>query len=611
MESKLFDTEKSVAINPRPEYPRPQFVRPEWTNLNGEWEFAFDDRESGVEEAWFDGRALDRRIVVPFPYQSEASGVNEKEVHEVVWYARNFDFQDAWRGQDLLLHFGAVDYASTVWVNGVLVGGNRGGHVPFSFDIAPYLNDGVNRIVLRVEDRQDPKQPRGKQSVSGKPFGIDYYCTTGIWQTVWLEPVPQVRIEKVRITPDLEESAFKLSVYLHAPAANWGIEAEVWDGDAMVASLRKPTTHGAARLFVRVPDAKTWSPDSPHLYDVKVRLIQNGERLDEVTTYAGMRSVELRDGQFLLNGEPVFMKMVLDQGYWPESYMAAPTDEALKADVEITKSLGFNGSRKHQKVEDPRWLYWCDKLGLMVWGEMANARAWSPEAEEMFISEWQRVVQRDYNSPSIVAWVPLNESWGVPEIDKGHAAQYAFAERAVNATRFLDAHRPVIDNDGWEHTDVTDIVTIHDYTSTGVEMREKYAQTLQGGGLPDRTWWDGKMTFAQGAQYRGQPVMLTEVGGFLIRPHWLPADQWDVLYDSYGSVNDPAELFAKYRDVMEAIASLPFVSGFCYTQLTDIEQEINGLLTFDRRPKVPVEEIARINDSLRVGPVEAPAEFAR
>jgi hypothetical protein len=425
---------------------------------------------------------------------------------------------------------------------------------------------------------------------------------------VWLEPVPQIRIEKLRITPDLEESAFKLSVYLHAPHANWSVEADVLDGDTVVASLRKPTRNGSARLFIRVPDAKLWSPDAPNLYDLKVRLVQNGEVIDEVTSYSGMRSVELRDGHMCLNGEPIYMKMVLDQGYWPESYLAAPSDEAIRRDVELTKELGFNGSRKHQKVEDPRWLYWCDKLGLMVWGEMANARDWSMEAEEMLLSEWQRVVHRDYNHPCIVTWVPLNESWGVPEIAKGHAAQYAFVERAVNATRFLDPHRPVIDNDGWEHTDVTDIATIHDYTATGAEMLAKYEETARGGPLPVRSWWDGKITFTEGSQYRGQPVMLTEVGGFLIRPSWLPADQWDVLYDTYGSVSDTAELLAKYEDLMGSIASLGFVAGFCYTQLCDIEQEINGLLTYDRRPKVPIEEIARINRGLRLVPSEAPSE---
>jgi beta-galactosidase/beta-glucuronidase len=601
--------EKSVKNLPRPQYPRPQFARNDWVNLNGDWEFAFDDAHLGLEECWFDGRTLDRTIVVPFAYQTPASGVDDKGVHEVVWYARTFQFEPEWRGQDLLLHFGAVDYDTTVWVNGKLVGGNRGGHVPFSFDIAPYLLEGDNRIVVRVEDRQDLTQPRGKQSWTGSPYGIDYYCTTGIWQTVWLEPVPQVRIETLRITPDVEEEILRVRVYLHAPAANWDIEIDVLDGDQVVSSLHKNTTNAAAQLKIPMPNARLWSPDDPHLYDVHVRLVQNGEVLDQVQSYAGMRSVELRNGEFLLNGKPVFLKMVLDQGYWPEGYMTAPTDEALRHDVELTKAMGFNGSRKHQKVEDPRWLYWCDKLGLLVWGEMANARAWSQEAEEMFIAEWRRVVQRDYNHPCVVTWVPINESWGVPEIDQGHVQQYAFVERAVSLTRFLDPYRPIIDNDGWEHTDVTDICTIHDYTATGAEMREKYRETNAGGPLPQRSWWDGKGTFAQSASYRGQPVMLTEVGGFLIRPTWLPKEDWDVLYNTYGSVNGPEELLVKYEELMVGIASLRFVSGFCYTQLTDVEQEINGLLSYDRKPKIPIEEIRRINDALRAHEMDAPAEL--
>ena len=594
---------------PRREYPRPQFVRQDWVNLNGPWEFAFDGADIGLQDAWFDGRRLDREIVVPFTHQTAASGIDEKDIHEVVWYARSVQYRPEWRGSDLLLHFGAVDYASTIWVNGLLVGGNRGGHVPFSFDIAPYLHEGENRIVVRVEDRQDLTQPRGKQAWNGKPHGIDYYCTTGIWQTVWLEPVPQCRIESLRITPDLEDELFRVRVYLHAPASNWTVEIDLLDGEEVVHSVRKETSNAASQLKLHAKDAKRWSPENPHLYDIVVRLKQNGEVIDEVRSYAGMRSVELRNGEFLLNGEPMYMKMVLDQGYWPESFMTAPTDEALKFDVEVTKAMGFNGSRKHQKVEDPRWLYWCDKLGLLVWSEMANARAWSPEAEEMFLAEWSRVVQRDYNHPCVVTWVPLNESWGVPEIAKGHAAQYAFVERAVSMTRFLDPYRPVIDNDGWEHTDVTDICTIHDYTTTGAEMVARYHETTLGGPLPERSWWDGNVTFTDGAVYRGQPVMLTEVGGFLIRPWWLPKEQWDVLYNSYGSVNTADDLLAKYEELMVGIASLNFVSGFCYTQLTDVEQEANGLLTYDRKAKIPVEEIRRINESLRIHPVHSPGEL--
>ncbi len=594
---------------PRAEHPRPQHRRADWACLNGEWEFAFDDRNRGLKKNWAGGRTLPLRITVPFPYQAPASGIGDPSVHEVVWYARTLAYDPAWKGMDLLMHFGAVDYACSLWVNGEYVGGNRGGHVPFSFDVAPYLHEGDNRVVIRVEDRQDPGQPRGKQASSGVPGGIDYTCTTGIWQTVWLEPVPQVRIENFRFTPVLEEGGVEIRTVLHAPAHGWEIEVEILDGEESVAKVRRHTNCGTGRLFVRIPDFKTWSPDSPHLYDVRLRLIQQGEVLDEVESYLGMRSVELADGKFLLNGEETYLKMALDQGYWPEGLLAAPSDEAFVRDVELAKAMGFNGVRKHQKVEDPRFLYWCDRLGLMVWGEMANARAWSPEAEDAFLQEWSRAVQRDYNAPCVVAWVPLNESWGVPLINKGHVGQYAFVERAVRTTRLYDYYRPVIDNDGWDHTDVTDICTIHDYTQTGDEVRERYAETAKGGPLPLQTWWDGGLTFVNGSNYHGQPVMLTEVGGYLIKPFWLPADQWDDLYASYGSVADTDELMAKIEDLMGAISSLPFVSGFCYTQLTDVEQEINGLVTYDRKPKVPPERMKAINDGLRRRAETVPQEL--
>jgi beta-galactosidase/beta-glucuronidase len=349
--------------------------------------------------------------------------------------------------------------------------------------------------------------------------------------------------------------------------------------------------------MLRLKDAKHWSPESPHLYDIKVRLLDNGRVIDSIETYAGLRSVELRDGKLLLNGEPTYLAMILDQGYWPESYIAPPSDEALRADVEWTKSFGFNGARKHQKIEDPRWLYWCDKLGLLVWGEMPNARAWSPESEEWLLAEWDRAVCRDYNHPCIIAWVPINESMGFPHLKEGHPGQYAFLERVVEETRRQDATRPVVDNDGWEHTDVTDILAVHDYSHTAAAMHERYAETIQGGPLPARIWSGSRAIFARGSSYHGQPIMLTEVGGLLIQPD-LPADQFDRLYSTYASFKTTEEVLERYKDIMEGIASLPFVSGFCYTQLTDVEQEINGLLTYDRRPKVDPADIAAIHKKL-------------
>jgi beta-galactosidase/beta-glucuronidase len=589
---------ETPSVIPRPEYPRPLFVRDGWLNLNGEWEFAFDDADAGLREEWFDGRALPQKIIVPFPYQSALSGINDKSIHEVVWYARTIDPSPEWRSRDLLLHFGAVDYRTTLWVNGLEVGHNRGGHVPFEFDIAPYLKPGENRLTIRVEDRQDADQPRGKQASSGKPAEIDYYCTTGIWQTVWLEPVPAQRINDVRITPIVEEETFEFEVVLHAAADAWTIEIEISDGERTVARTSQATFGATARIRFAVPGAKRWSPDSPHLYDVRISLVRGGVHIDTIQTYAGMRSIELRGGRILLNGRALFLAMILDQGYWPESYLAPPSDEALRADVEWIKRFGFNGVRKHQKIEDPRWLYWCDRLGLLVWEEMPNARAWSPSAEERLLAEWERAVLRDANHPCIITWVPVNESMGFPGLNSNHPGQYDFLERMVSRTRRLVPRHPIIDNDGWEHTDVTDICAIHDYTATADKLRERYRDTIESGELPTQVWLPEKPLFMRGSRYRGQPIVLTEVGGFLMEPERVPAEQRDVLYKFYGSIRSHDELLEKYRDLVEGIASLPFVAGFCYTQLTDIEQEINGLMTYDRKPKIDPEEIAALHRRL-------------
>jgi len=595
------ETHKVVTILPRPEYPRPQFVRAEWLSLNGEWEFTVDDADAGLWQGWSDGGPLPERITVPFPYQSELSGINDKAIHEVVWYARPVAIPASWMGRHILLHFGAVDYRATVWLNGQEVGHNEGGHVPFWFDITPYLRDDENRLVVRVEDHQDPHQPRGKQSVSGLPSTIDYYCTTGIWQTVWLEPVPPLRIDELRVTSLADESMLDVRVYLHAPAGAWTVTVEALDGGAVVAGATEATAGATARVRLRIPQATLWAPASPHLYDLRVRLLRNGRVVDEVGSYAGLRTVELRDGHVLLNGRPTYLTMVLDQGYWPQSLLAAPSDDALRADVEWAKRLGFNAARKHQKVEDPRWLYWCDRLGLLVWAEMPNARAWSAQAEERLVAEWERAVRRDYNHPCIITWVPLNESMGFPGLREDHPGQYAFIERLVALTRRLDPQRPVIDNDGWEHTDVTDICAIHDYTPTAAGLHTRYRETLRGGPLPATLWGEeGQDTrlFARGSRYHGQPVMLTEVGGFLMLPPHLPTGQWDPLYRYYASFRTPDELLEKYRDLMGGLHMLPFVTGFCYTQLTDIEQEINGLLTYDRQPKIAPEQIAAIHQAL-------------
>src|SRR5256714_5032442 len=583
---------------PRPEYPRPQFVRNDWLNLNGTWEFAFDDNREGLDREWYDGRHLALSIIVPFAYQTILSEINEKSIHECVWYARSFEIPPHWEGSDILLNFGAVDYETAVWINGHEVGHHQGGHVPFQFEIAPYLQTGTNRLTVRVEDRQDPHQPRGKQSHTGLPHGIDYYCTTGIWQTVWLERAPAIRIEELRIVPQAQNGQVLIDVFLHAPSGTWRIEAEVFDNGKLIVHGENQTAIATGHLNLSIPYAKLWSPEKPQLYDLIIRLYHREQLLDEVKSYFGLRGIELRDGKFFINGEAYYLKLVLDQGYWPEGYLTAPSDEPLQTDIGWMKMLGFNGARKHHKIEDPRWLYWCDRLGLLVWEEMPNAREWSLQAEERLTAEWSRAVRRDYNHPCIIAWVPVNESMGFPGLGQEHEGEYAYLERMVRATRRLDPTRPVVDNDGWEHTDITDICAIHDYTPSAKELRERYKDKISGGDLPLKVWISEKPLFARGSEYRGQPIVLSEVGGFLNIPHDTPDSERDLLYNFYASFNTPEELLAKYRDLMEGIASLKFLAGFCYTQLTDIEQEINGLLTFDRRPKVPAEQIAELHREL-------------
>jgi beta-galactosidase/beta-glucuronidase len=585
---------------PRPEYPRPQFVRPRWLNLNGYWEFAFDDENEGLLRGWALGVPLPSagQILVPFPYQSSLSGIDVKAIHEIMWYSRTFELSPDWMGMNLLLHFGAVDYECTVWVNGHEVGHNRGGHTPFQFNIAPYINPGSNRITLRVLDSQSPAQPRGKQSVTGLPHDIDYYCTSGIWQTVWLEPVSAIRIDAIRAHACVPDDMLELIVYLHAPCKRWSVTAQLRDGETMVAEMQSEKSAATLHFRIPIPEPKLWSPESPHLYDLRVTLHDGHMLLDEISSYIGMREIELRDGHCWLNGAPMYLRMVLDQGYWPQSYLAAPSDQALRTDVEWIKRFGFNGARKHQKIEDPRWLYWCDRLGLLVWEEMPNAREWSAQAEERLASEWRRVVERDYNHPSIIAWVPVNESMGFPGLKESNPVQYSFIERIVSITRHMDPTRIVIDNDGWEHSDITDICAIHDYTPTAQLLRERYQETSRGGSLPAHVWIDNKPLFVLGSRYRGQPIVLSEVGGFLQVPQFIAEVDRDMLFQFYGNCQDNQELLRKFRDLMEGIASLSFLAGFCYTQLTDVEQETNGLLTYDRKPKLAPSVVAELLDTL-------------
>jgi beta-galactosidase/beta-glucuronidase len=579
-------------------HPRPHLTRERWTDLCGTWQFAYDDGNVGLDEQWQARTDVyDREIVVPFPPESRASGIGDPAFHPVVWYRRTLDVSPEDREGRLLLHFGAVDYGATVWVNDKLVATHEGGHTPFSADITTALADGEQVVVVRAEDRPDDlSQPRGKQDWQVEPHKIWYHRTTGIWQPVWLEPVSETHITDVCWTPDLNRGMLGLQLGLDAPPSRplqlrvrISLRGEVLAEDTSVivkADLRREFALDAGKIAMD-RDELLWSPRFPNLLDVELELLDGVMVVDTVNSYTGIRSCGFAGGQFILNGRPTFLRMVLGQNYWPESHLAAPSVEALRREVELIKELGFNGVRIHQKVEDPRFLYWCDRLGLLVWGEMANAYTFSPHAVERFTREWMEVLQRDRSHPCIVTWVPFNESWGVPNLEWDEA-QRDYVRALYHLTKAIDPSRPTIGNDGWEHL-VGDVWGIHDYALEGKTLTERYGT----GEAFDRTVREVRPHYRLVAfpdtVHSGEPVMVTEFGGISYRPE--PGDRWH----GYGTVQSADEYLAKYQELVDALLESEIVVGFCYTQLTDTEQETNGLLTEDRLPKLDPAAICAIN----------------
>ena len=576
------------ADTPRAEHPRPDRVRADWQTLNGTWEFDFDPQDRGLAEGWFRGtRALSRRILVPYCPESRLSGIADTSPHEVVWYRRRIAVPEAWRPRRVWLHFGAVDYEARVWVNGDEVGRHRGGHTPFGFDVTDHLKAGDNVVVLRAWDGwSDRTLPRGKQYWKPRSESIFYTRTTGIWQPVWMEAVDPVHVETLRITPEVDRSQVMIEVRLSKPAPDARLRATVTLDGAAVAESDTRVGDRDAALTLRLPGQRLWSPERPILYDLTLEVTAGGKTVDTLKSYFGQRKVSTHAGKVYLNDAPYYLKLVLDQGYWPESILTPPTDEAMQRDIQMSKSFGFNGARKHQKVEDPRWLYWCDKLGFIVWGEMANAYEYSDVYVSRMLEEWPQAVARDYNHPSIIAWVPINESWGVPRVLTDRVQQ-AHLRSLYELTRSLDSTRLVVDNDGWEHTDATDLMTLHDYARTGAELAAKY----QGVGEPGRPIpRNGREALVYGVAYNGTPLLMTEFGGIAFRLGAPAANEW-----GYSGIEPTAEAFlTRLEGLVKAITANPAFAGYCYTQLTDVEQEINGLMTYERRPKVEPAKLAAI-----------------
>lgn len=567
------------SVCPRPEYPRPQFVRNEWMNLNGEWEFAQDPGASGRDRKVQEGGALPERIIVPFCPESDLSGIGNKDYMPCVWYRKVVTLPETWKGGHVLLHFGAVDYKAFVYVNGKEAAVHEGGYSSFSVDITEFLNCGggtsaENVITVCAEDdTRSARQPRGKQSGTYDSRGCEYTRTTGIWQTVWLEHVPDAYIKEVRLIPDPDNCC----VHISAGVAGTGtLKAEAYyEGRKVGEAEGSLSTGDLAELTVTLSERHLWEPGAGRLYDLKFYF---GE--DEASGYFGLRSVKLSGMKFLINGKSVFQRLVLDQGFYPDGIYTAPTEEALIKDIELSLAAGFNGARLHQKAFEPRFLYHCDRLGYLVWGEHAN---WGIDHSDYaalasFLPEWIELVERDFNHPAIIGWCPFNETWDW----EGRKQRDAVLKNVYLATKAIDKTRPCIDTSGNFHV-LTDIFDLHDYDQNVATFKARYERFQKEGILEDH--------LSHRQTYRGEASFISEYGGI----------KWDIDGDfangwGYGEGPKTEEEFMeRYQGLTDALLDNEKFFAFCYTQLYDVEQEKNGLYTYNRKPKFDMERIRKIN----------------
>jgi len=581
-------------------YPRPQLQRADWTSLDGPWDFAFDP-----EAVWTRPEQVrwTHTITVPFAPETAASGVRDTGFFRAVWYRRAIELPAPPPEHRTILHLGAVDYLASVFVNGQLAVTHEGGYTPFQADITDLLSpDGRQTIVvLAHDDPHDLAKPRGKQDWRREPHSIWYYRTTGIWQSVWLETVHRQHIAQLRWDPDPQGWALSFSARVAGPRGDGlrlklrlSCREQVLAEDTYLVDAGTGEVHRSIALAdPGIDDYRNellWSPHSPTLMDAVLELVDaGGTPLDSARSYTALRQIDILGNRFVLNGKPYPLMLVLDQGYWPKSGLTAPDDDALRRDVELVKSMGFNGVRKHQKIENPRFLYWADRLGLLVGEEMPSPYRFTEDSMRRLTRQWMEAIERDISHPCVIAWVPFNESWGVPDLP--HSAAQRDAVRALyHLTRTLDPSRPVIGNDGWEAV-ATDVIGIHDYDADPDRLARRYGgseQTLPEAELSHlfKNERPGHKTLLlDGFQYTGQPIMLTEFGGIAFSKD--VAQTW-----GYSRARTPDEFAARYAALLRTVRSLPLLAGFCYTQFTDTYQEANGLLYMDRSPKFPIDQIS-------------------
>lgn len=574
----------AAEVLPRAEYPRPQFERAEWVNLNGTWSYTFDFGKSGMDRRLFESKGFESKIIVPFCPQSELSGVKYTDFINAMWYHRMLDIPQSWDGKRIVLHFGAVDYFAGIYIDGKCAERHWGGSSSFEVDITPYVKaGGQHNLIVRVEDdERSGNNTKGKQSPRYESFGCEYTRTTGIWQTVWMEAVDKSGLKRVRVTPELDQKSFVIQPEFYALQQGQKFSVKIKDNGKIVAAQTQ-TAATPLTMIIPIKNVKTWSPESPFLYDVELEVLDADNKvIDKVNSYAGMRKVHIVGNQVYLNNKPCYQRLVLDQGFYPTGIWTAPSDADLKRDIELGMAAGFNGARLHQKVFEERFHYWADKLGYLTWGESANwgANINNIEAARNFLTEWEECVVRDRNHPSIIIWTPFNETWEHPE-DREQAKQaWRFVSDVYRLTHNLD-YRPVNDVSGNYHV-LTDLWTVHQYKQDPTELKDWLSIK------------DGKVRRhdpKREAEYAGQPYLIDEYGGI----KWVVGKQF--ASDSWGYGDGPKtldEFYARLQGQTDAILDLGHIVGYCYTQLTDVEQEQNGIYNYDRTPKFDMTKIKAV-----------------
>ncbi len=597
---------------PRPEHPFPQMVRAEWLNLNGAWEFA--ETDDAGDTRFLSAEAYPDKIVVPFCRESRLSGLGRKGFVKNIWYRRMFQKPAEWKSPRVRLHVGACDWKTRVWVSGHLLGEHTGGSAPFWFDVTEHLTSGDNTVIVHAfDDTRSGLQATGKQAHSEKSEGCVYTRTTGIWQTVWLEGVGPAFIRDVRTESDIKGSRVLLQAEVEGDAGGMALKAVAAGGSQVVGTAEAPADWRNNRLVLNLSEKRVWSLEDPFLYSLKLMLVRGDEIVDRVDSYFGLREVTIRGAAILINGKPVFQRTVLDQGFYPDGIWTAPSDAALRRDIELSKAVGFNGARLHQKVFEPRFHYWADKLGYLVWGEFPNwGLNYKNEAVNLpVINEWVEIVRRDRNHPALVGWCPFNET--PPAAGPLQAA-------VVNVTRAIDPTRPIIESSGYFHgIPSPDALDAHDYDQNPASFRPRWTdgkgvRTLfsEESGVQESATSRKKSSdpfsslperYRAGQSWRMAPFFVSEYGGI----GWNITGGW-----GYGNAPKTIDAFyARYQGLTDALLDNRYMFGYCYTQLTDIEQEQNGMYSYDRKPKFDVERIRRIQSRTAAYEKEPPFEVTR